>query len=193
MSSRKKKKIVLKKQTKKRVSKRKLYLFGEITDESAGRLAESIISLNDSNEDVYLYICSEGGDIYAGMAILDAMGLVDYDINTIVTGYCASMASIIAMCGTKGKRFITRNSCFLYHCGTDSLEGTVDSIKQNLMEFERLENRFNKLVAKRTGKSLVKIKKDIKNKDFILNASQAIKYKAFDSLWTKTRERKSNE
>lgn len=172
---------------------RKIVLVGDIDEFSIKQAIQDLLILNYSKEDVFLYLCSPGGFINTGLALIDIMDQLQYDINTIVMGECASMAAVIALCGKRGKRWIMPKAKLMFHKGHGEMEGNVDTIKSDLEEFQKMENLINKIVAKKTGKTVKSIKKDIESKDFWLNAKGAIAYKAADGLWTLQKERKSNK
>lgn len=176
------------------LEKRKIFLSGEINTQTVTPVIQDLLYFNESKKDVFLYICSPGGYVDAGMALLDAMNLMQYDINTIVTGEASSMAAIIAICGTKGKRYMFKNASLMLHqVSSDELEGTPAEIKNYLKEFEKSGKTLNKIISRQTNKSVKQIRKDIENLDFWMSVKAAIKYKAIDKVWTKTLETKSNK
>ena len=73
-------------------------------------MANSIIAqllfldAQDNTKDIYLYVNTPGGSVSAGLAIVDTMNFIKSDVQTIVMGMAASMGTIIASSGTKGKR-----------------------------------------------------------------------------------------
>ena len=78
-----------------------IYLDGEITEESAKRIIETLLKLDIINhKDIKMYINSEGGSVNAGLAIVDTMNSIKSDIATIGIGRCASMAAILLINGT---------------------------------------------------------------------------------------------
>ena len=64
---------------------------------------------------INLYIQSPGGDAFAAFSIIDTMKNCKSPIHTYVMGEAASAATLIACAGTKGKRFISKNSFMLFH------------------------------------------------------------------------------
>jgi ATP-dependent Clp protease protease subunit len=57
-----------------------------------------------SKGDIYIYINSPSGMISAGLAIYDTMQCIKCNIETICVGQAASMAAILLVAGTCGKR-----------------------------------------------------------------------------------------
>ena len=90
---------------------------GEVNDDMANAIIAQLLFLDaqDSEKDIYMYINSPGGSVSAGLAIYDTMNFVNADVQTIVMGMAASMASVLATAGTKGKRFALPNSEIMIH------------------------------------------------------------------------------
>ena len=81
-------------------------LSGPIEDDMANSIVAQLLFLDaqDSTKDIYLYINSPGGVVTSGMAIYDTMNFIKADVQTIVIGMAASMASVLVSSGAKGKR-----------------------------------------------------------------------------------------
>ena len=58
-----------------------------------------LLSAEDPEADIYLYINSPGGSVTAGMAIYDTMQLIPNDVVTVVTGMAASMGQFLLTAG----------------------------------------------------------------------------------------------
>jgi ATP-dependent Clp protease protease subunit len=89
----------------------------EVNSHSASLIVAQILFLeaDDPGRDILFYINSPGGSITAGMSIYDTMQFVKCDVQTIVCGLAASMGSLLASAGTKGKRFILPHSQHMIH------------------------------------------------------------------------------
>ena len=168
---------------------RKLFLIGDIDHESVSFIIERLVLLNNSKEDIYFYICSEGGETSPGVALIDIMQSMQCDINTIVMGEVCSMASIIAMCGKKGKRFMHTNAKMMLHSVSAESEGSVKDMKTAAVEMEKTEKLLYGIIAKCTKKSVKTIEKKLKGSDLWLDAHEAIKFKAVDKIWAQPHEK----
>src|ERR1044072_8091467 len=69
----------------------------------------------DPDKDIFLYINSPGGSVYAGLAIYDTMQFIKPDVQTICVGIAMSMGSLLLGGGAKGKRMALPNSRILIH------------------------------------------------------------------------------
>ena len=89
-----------------------IMLTGPIEDNMANSIIAQLLFLDaqDNTKDIYLYVNTPGGSVSAGLAIVDTMNFIKSDVQTIVMGMAASMGTIIASSGTKGKRFMLPNA-----------------------------------------------------------------------------------
>lgn len=80
---------------------------GPVEDQMANSIIAQLLFLDaqDNTKDIYMYINTPGGSVSAGLAIVDTMNFIKSDVQTIVMGMAASMGTIIASSGAKGKRF----------------------------------------------------------------------------------------
>ena len=81
---------------------------GEVNDDMANAIIAQLLFLDaqDPEKDIYMYINSPGGSVSAGLAIYDTMNFVNADVQTIVMGMAASMASVLATTIRRGTRSI---------------------------------------------------------------------------------------
>ena len=156
---------------------------GEVNDDMANAIIAQLLFLDaqDSEKDIYMYINSPGGSVSAGLAIYDTMNFVNADVQTIVMGMAASMASVLATAGTKGKRFALPNSEIMIHQPLGGAEGQASDIKIVADRIILLRKRLNKILAKNTGCSLKKIEKDTE-RDYYLDAEEALAYGLIDGI-----------
>ena len=94
-----------------------IMLSGPVNDHMANSVIAQLLFLDaqDPEKDIYLYINSPGGSVTSGLAIYDTMNFINADVQTIVIGMAASMASIFLAAGTKGKRYALPNAEVMIH------------------------------------------------------------------------------
>ncbi|MBX6355952.1 MAG: ATP-dependent Clp protease proteolytic subunit, partial [Micromonosporaceae bacterium] len=70
------------------LKERIIFLGSEVTDQVANRICAQLLLLSaeDPERDINLYINSPGGSVYSGMAIYDTMQYVANDVATIAMG-----------------------------------------------------------------------------------------------------------
>lgn len=163
--------------------RRIIYLDGEIDDKSAKETIETLLKLDVCNhKDITIYINSSGGSVSSGLAIYDVMNLIKSDVRTICIGKCASMASIILINGTKGKRFILPNAEVMIHEVSSFSMGKVTEMQDRLEHTKSLNNRLLKIIASKTNRTIKQVKNDTINKDNWFDSKTAVKYGFVDKI-----------
>lgn len=162
-----------------------IMLTGQVEDNMANSIIAQLLFLDaqDSTKDIYLYVNTPGGSVSAGLAIVDTMNFIKSDVQTIVMGVAASMGTIIASSGTKGKRFMLPNAEYLIH---QPMGGTGAGTQQTDMAIaaERLlhtRNRLEKILAENSGKTVKQIHKDAE-RDYWMDAKETLKYGFIDEI-----------
>ncbi|WP_257787916.1 ATP-dependent Clp endopeptidase proteolytic subunit ClpP [Lentilactobacillus curieae] len=168
-----------------------IMLSGEINDDMANAIIAQLLFLDaqDSEKDIYLYINSPGGVITSGMAIYDTMNFIKADVQTIVMGMAASMASVLASSGTKGKRFALPHSQVLIHQPLGGAQGQQTEIEIAAEEILKARKMINQLLADNSGQSIEQINKDT-DRDHYLTAQQAVDYGLLDGIMKSSNEQK---
>ncbi|MEQ8770793.1 MAG: ATP-dependent Clp protease proteolytic subunit [Phycisphaerales bacterium] len=141
-----------------------VFVTGPIMDEMANLIVAQLLFLanEDPKADIHIYVNSPGGSVTAGLGIVDTMKYIQPDVCTYIIGQAASMGSVIASQGTKGKRFCLRNSRNLMHQPLISgvMEGQATDIEIEAKEMIRLRDRLYKLYSDQTGQSKERIEAD---------------------------------
>jgi ATP-dependent Clp protease protease subunit len=102
-----------------------IFITGEIDDNLANVVIAQLLFLESENpdKDIHLYINSPGGSVTAGMAIYDTMQYIKPDVSTICVGMAASMAALLLLAGTKGKRYALPYSTIMIHQPLGGFQG----------------------------------------------------------------------
>jgi ATP-dependent Clp protease protease subunit len=135
----------------------------------------------NSKEDIQMFINSYGGEITAGMAIIDTMNYVKCDISTIAVGLAASMGTVLLVSGTKGKRFALPNSKIHIHQPIGGVHGQASDIAIEAEEIIKTREALYKILANRTGKTAKQIEKDA-DRDKYFTAKEAKEYGIIDKV-----------
>ncbi|MFP4358054.1 MAG: ClpP family protease [Puniceicoccaceae bacterium] len=166
---------------------RKIFLWGEVSDESARDATEKLLYLEAEKpgEEIKFYINTPGGSITAGMAVYDTMKLISSPVTVIVTGMAASMGSILLSGAEKGRRFIYPHGRVLIHQPLISGRFMAPAVDINIQarEMERIRDELNRILAEASGKDLAEIEKDT-DRDFYLTAEESITYGLVDKIVT---------
>ncbi len=162
-----------------------VWLEGEVRDDNSNRIVKQlqVLSAEDPERDITLYINSPGGSVSAGMAIYDAMMLIPNDVATVAMGIAASMGQFLLCAGAKGKRSATPNTRIMMHQPLGGIGGTASDIKIQAEQMIMLKKRLAELIAKHTGQPLETIEAD-SDRDRWFSAEQALEYGLIDNVIT---------
>ncbi|PCI89605.1 ATP-dependent Clp endopeptidase, proteolytic subunit ClpP [Candidatus Kaiserbacteria bacterium] len=165
------------------LKERIIFLGGPIDDYVANLIIAQLLFLQseDPKADISIYINSPGGQVSAGLAILDTMNHIKPDVSTICVGMAASMGSVLLSAGKKGKRFALQNSEVMIHQPMGGAQGQATDIEISAKHILRLRESLNKILAKNTGQKLSKIDSDVE-RDFFMTADEALKYGIIDKV-----------
>jgi len=169
-----------------RLLKDRIVFLGTPIDDAVGNLIMAQLlhlESEDPDKDINLYINSPGGDVSALLAIYDTMQYIKPDVSTIVMGLAASAAAVLALAGSKGKRFALPNARILLHQPHGGAQGQAVDIEIQAREMIRLRKLLDSLIAKHTGQPLEKVEKDT-DRDFILTPEEAKTYGIIDDIIT---------
>ena len=163
-----------------------IMLSGPIDDDLANSIISQLLFLDaqDSEKDIYLYINSPGGVVTAGLAIYDTMNFIKSDVQTIVMGMAASMASVLASSGTKGKRFALPHSEVMIHQPSGGAQGQQTEIEIAAEQILKTRKELNTILAENSGQPLEKINIDTE-RDNYLSAQDAVEYGLIDGIMEK--------
>ncbi|MBQ3283334.1 MAG: ATP-dependent Clp protease proteolytic subunit [Atopobiaceae bacterium] len=171
-----------------------VFLGEPITRESANLVIAQLLHLEsqDPDKDIALYIDSPGGEVYAGLGILDTMNFIKPEVSTICVGMAASMAAVLLACGAKGKRMALPNSMVLIHQPSSGVEGQQTDIQIVADETKWIRQHLNEILAEATGQPIEKVNADTE-RDNSLRAQQAFEYGLVDRVITSRTEQAGEE
>jgi ATP-dependent Clp protease protease subunit len=162
-----------------------IFLGSQVDDTSANLIMSQLLFLEaeDPEKDIYLYINSPGGSVYAGMAILDTMNHVRPDVCTICMGLAASMGAFLLAAGAKGKRMSLPNARIMIHQPLGGAQGQAVDIEIQAREILYIKRSLNEMLAENTGKPLEQIEQDTE-RDFFMSPAEAQQYGLIDQVLT---------
>ncbi len=142
-------------------------LTGPVEDNMANSIIAQLLFLDaqDPTKDIYLYVNTPGGSVSAGLAIVDTMNFIKADVQTIVMGTAASMGTIIASSGAKGKRFMLPNAEYMIHA-------------EHLL---KTRNKLEQILADNSGKTVKQVHKDAE-RDYWMTAEETLAYGFIDKI-----------
>lgn len=165
------------------LKERVIFLVGPIEDYMANLVVAQLLFLESENpdKDIYIYVNSPGGSVYAGNAIYDTMQFVKPDISTICVGMAASFGAVVLAAGAKGKRHALPNSRIMIHQPHGGAQGQASDIEIQAREIIKSKKRLNEILAKHTGQPYEAVARDT-DRDNFMDAYEAVTYGLIDSV-----------
>ena len=162
-----------------------IMLTGPVEDNMANSIIAQLLFLDaqDNTKDIYLYVNTPGGSVSAGLAIVDTMNFIKSDVQTIVMGMAASMGTVIASSGTKGKRFMLPNAEYMIH---QPMGGTGGGTQQTDMAIAaehllKTRNNLEQILADNSGQPIEKVHVDAE-RDNWMSAQETLEYGFIDEI-----------
>jgi ATP-dependent Clp protease protease subunit len=162
---------------------RLIFLGTPITDQVANLIVAQLLFLNQEDRDapINMYINSPGGQVYAGLAIYDAMQMISNPISTVAVGVTASFGTVLLAAGKKGQRYALPHATIHLHQPLGGAQGQVTDIEIQAKEFLRLRTKLNEILMKHTDQPEDVIERDTE-RDFWMDADAAVEYGLVDEV-----------
>ena len=156
-----------------------IFLGTQIDDYTANTLQAQLLYLDsvDSGKDISIYINSPGGSVYAGLGIYDTMQFISSDVATI----CASMAAVLLVAGTEGKRSALTHSRVMIHQPMGGAQGQASDIEITAREIQKLKKELYTIIADHSHTDFDKVWAD-SDRDYWMTAQEAKEYGMIDEV-----------
>ncbi|MCP9612178.1 ATP-dependent Clp endopeptidase proteolytic subunit ClpP [Coprobacter tertius] len=165
-----------------------IFLGTQVDDYTANVIQAQLLYLDsaDAGKDISIYINSPGGSVYAGLGIYDTMQYIASDVSTICTGMAASMAAVLLVAGTKGKRFALRHSRVMIHQPMGGAQGQASDIEITAREIQKLKKELYTIIADHSGNTYERVEKD-SDRDYWMTAAEAKEYGMIDDVLSRSK------
>lgn len=165
-----------------------IFIGGAIDDDIANLTIAQLLFLanEDSKADIHMYVNSPGGSVSSGLAMIDTMNFIQPDVCTYIMGQAASMGSLIACSGAKGKRFALTNARNLMHQPLIGgvMEGQATDLEIEAREMLRIRDRLYEIYAAQTGQTRDRIAADCDRNKW-LDEKEMLEYGLVDKVLTR--------
>ena len=164
-----------------------IFVTGGVGDGMANTIVAQLLFLanEDPKAEISMYINSPGG-MTAGLGIVDTMRFVPCPVATYIIGQAASMGSVIACSGTKGRRFALPNAENLMHQPLlgGVMEGQATDLEIEARHILRMREQLYAIYSEQTGMSTERIA-EICERNTWLTAPQMKEHGLIDQVLTK--------
>jgi len=162
-----------------------IFLYGDIgdyTEVQSGRIAQELMEAERVSRRIHVRINSNGGEVYSGIAIFNALRHSQADIRIYVDGIAASMASVIALCGKPVE--MSKYARLMLHSVSGGCYGNKQDLQRCMEEIESLEGSLSEIYAERLGMSQEEVKQTyFDGEDHWLTAKEALDLGFIDGIY----------
>ena len=175
-------------QIKAKTSSAEILIYEEIGDGwlggiSAKQFAEDLKGLKGIKE-INLRLNSEGGSVFDGHAIFNALRNHDARVVVDIDGLAASIASIIAMAGDEIR--MAENAFMMIHDPWVVAAGTADELRGQADVMDKVQEKLVNTYVKRTGGDADEMSEWMAAETW-MNAEEALERGFVDSITEETR------
>ena len=167
------------------LKERIIFLTGGINEQVSSIVSAQLLFLESQapDKDIFMYINSPGGLVTAGLAMYDTMQFIKCDISTLVIGQACSAGSLLAMAGTKGKRYALKNSRIMIHQPSGGASGQATDILIHAEEIVKIKKKLNQMYADHTGQDIEVINQAME-RDKFMSPQEALEFGLIDKIIT---------
>jgi len=165
------------------LKERIIFLTGGINEQVSSIVSAQLLFLESQapDKDIFMYINSPGGLVTAGLAMYDTMQFIKCDISTLVIGQACSAGSLLAMAGTKGKRYALKNSRIMIHQPSGGASGQATDILIHAEEIVKIKKKLNQMYADHTGQDIEVINQAME-RDKFMSPEEALEFGLIDKI-----------
>lgn len=162
------------------------FINGEIDEDTVGPAVKWLIyeNLDTSKEKILtLYINSTGGDLYQAFGLIDVMRASPHVVRCIGVGAVMSAAFLIFASGDRGQRYAAKNTSFMCHQFTESMDSKYHDLKATMKENDLCNDRMVSVLKDATGLAPSVIKKKLlPASDVYLSAQEVLDLNIADHI-----------
>lgn len=180
-----KKSSIQKKVEVKFLEQRKIFLWGQVDDDSAQDIVSKLLYLESvkPGEKITFFINSPGGVVTSGFSILDTMNLISSPVSTVCMGLAASMGSLLLSAGEKGQRFIyPLGEVMIHQPSIGYLQGRASDLEIHAKQILKTKTLSAEILAKNSNQPLEQVLKDFE-RDYWMNAQESVEYGIVDGIY----------
>jgi len=167
------------------LEQRRVFLWGQVDDESARDIVSRLLYLDAEKpgEEITFFINSPGGVVTSGYSILDTMNLISSPVSTVCMGLAASMGSILLSAGAKGRRFIyPKGEVMIHQPSIGYMFGNASDLEIQARQLLKTRDIAAKILADNCSQPVERILKDF-DRDYWMNAQECIEYGIIDAVY----------
>ncbi len=165
------------------LSSRIVYLGTGIDSGVANALIAQLLHLEAENPDqeINLYINSEGGDPSAMLALYDTMRYIKAPVATTCVGQAVAAGAVLLAAGAEGSRAVLPHTRVVLHQPAAQGRGTIPDLILQADEVVRVRTQLEEILSAHTGRSIADLRHDT-DRDWVFDAAGAVAYGLADHV-----------
>lgn len=165
-----------------------ILLYGDVGDGEkvdSARVVSELMALAAQYKKIDVRINSNGGDVFSGIAIYNALRTSQADITIYVDGLAASIAGIIALCGKP--LYMSPYAKLMLHSVSGGSYGTASVLRRTAQMIENLQGDLAGMIASRCGMTPEEVaSRYFDEQDHWISAREAVDMKLADGIYELT-------
>ncbi len=175
------------------VDKNKVMFYSDVDPSSCLKLiqcfnkAKEYVAIQNSTNEfdvpmkIYIHICSDGGEIFSALSVIDTILNSKFDVVTICEGCVASAGVLISLSGKE--RYIRKHAYMLIHEIRSGCIGKYSECKDDMKNNDIIMNDMKAYMNERCNNKLLKKKLNkVLKHDIIWDANKCLKYGLVDKI-----------
>lgn len=155
---------------------------GEGEKIDAANVVAQLMELESQYSKIDIHINSNGGDVFNGIAIYNALKTCKSDISIYIDGVAASIAGIIALCGKP--LYMNKYSRLMLHAVSGGSYGNASDLRKTADMMEDIQHDLASMIAKKCGMNEDAIyTKYFDEKDHWISADEAKEMGIIDGIY----------
>ena len=163
---------------------RTIIISQQINAELTAKVLNQLVLLEqeDSKAAITVFINSPGGEIFSGFAIFDMLRFIECPVTTVVTGFAASMGSILMLAADEGRRFAMPQAKIMIHQPMlMGYQGRAADCEIQAREILKTRDHIINLYTEKTGRDYQEIKQAI-DRDNWFTTEEALEFGLLDKM-----------
>ena len=127
-----------------------IYIYGAIGQDGVNTdHVRTALEKAKSADKIILHVSSQGGEVYEGYTIYNLLKNSGKKIETIIEGFCASIATLVALAGDT----VTMNetASFMIHNPFVGIEGDANALRKAADHLDAIKNELIRVYSAKTG------------------------------------------
>jgi ATP-dependent Clp protease, protease subunit len=165
------------------LSERIVYLGTAIDSGVANALIAQLLHLeaDKPEQEISLYINSEGGDLSAMLAVYDTMRFIKAPVATTCIGQAVAAGAVLLAAGAAGRRAVLPHSRVVLHQPAAQGRGTIPDLILQADEVVRVRSQLEEILSVHTGHTAAELRHDT-DRDRVFTAADAVAYGLADHV-----------